>query len=408
MKEKDQSLFLETVLKVFLFLFGILIILRILKIGDFSFELENEQLKMLASIIYHNYGSQFITLFTSCFIMYQLICKNPNLKKQLLVTFLVTTLNILTQILLANSNLNLAYSLLSIIILLLGIYAIDKKIHLIRTIVVFAGNILYQNLILFVRNITLKTSYSEVCDFLLQFDYLILLIIIYTINLLRRKNKIDHQKFFKSNLLSKFKKQKNNHIKSQKIERTLEEKRERVSNIIYSFLYLIWNFFTLGTVIFVCTLNTTLITTIFLLSSFMLTKTVFGPAFHMKRALSCFIVSNLVYFALSRITVSIHISFLVPIILGVGLSYVSSLLTRDKNQPTSSKKENYFYKGMTEEEFMKISKDSPLNEYEIQLLKDFYCKRMTLLQLSLKYNYSKDTIYYHKKKATEKIKKFNK
>ena len=94
------------------------------------------------------------------------------------------------------------------------------------------------------------------------------------------------------------------------------------------------------------------------------------------------------------------ISFGIPILLGILFSYISNLFVRKEE----SKEEVHFYRGMPEMILETIGKESHLNNYEINLLKDFYCKRMTLLQLSVKYNYSKDTIYYHKKKAIQKVK----
>jgi len=398
MKEKDKELFLVSVLKIFVILFIGSFIVRLIGFDKFKFDIDNPIIYKITDIIYFANIGQFVLLYINCFILMKLICSNKNNKIYYISAFIMTICNMISQALLNDPNFNLIYTFLSIVILLSGIFIIDKKIPIKRTIAVFLLNMFYQQVAMAIRSIENDIEYTQIYDFLLQFDYIILLAISYIVNEMKGSEYKWSLKAVGSSLhLQHSSKKSATKLPKESLSR--EEKVERLTENIYLVLVIIWNFFTLGCVILVCTLNTTLITTIFLLISFMMTKATFGKAFHMKSALSCFIVSNLVYFALSRVTVSVNISFLIPIILGVGLSYVTSFFVKK-----TEKKEIKLYKGMKKEELLEIIKTKNLNKYEQNLLIDFYCNRMTLIKLSMKYNYSKDTIYYHKKKALKKLK----
>lgn len=398
MKEKDKELFLVSVLKIFVILFIGSFIVRLIGFDKFKFDIDNEIVTKITNIIYIGYIGQFIILYYTYYILMKLICKNTNEKIYHVVTSIMTIINIAMQLIINNPNFSQLYSILNVLMIYIGPVIIDKKLLLKRTTMIFILNLGYQVIALIIRNISYGGEYTKVYDFLLQFDYIILLTISYVIVKMKGSEYKWSLKAVGSYLhLQHSSKKSATKLPKESLSR--EEKVERLTENIYLVLVIIWNFFTLGCVILVCTLNTTLITTIFLLISFMMTKATFGKAFHMKSALSCFIVSNLVYFALSRVTVSVNISFLIPIILGVGLSYVTSFFVKK-----TEKKEIKLYKGMKKEELLEIIKTKNLNKYEQNLLIDFYCNRMTLIKLSMKYNYSKDTIYYHKKKALKKLK----
>ena len=107
-----------------------------------------------------------------------------------------------------------------------------------------------------------------------------------------------------------------------------QNKEIKLTIIIYFILSLIWNIFTVIVVLLIAKLNQTFIECIFILTSFWLSKRVFGKAFHLSSMLHCFIISNLTYYLLNRVTTPLGISILVPIMLGVGLSYVTSKLVK--------------------------------------------------------------------------------
>ncbi len=173
---------------------------------------------------------------------------------------------------------------------------------------------------------------------------------------------------------------------------------EKAFVIIFLILSAIYELFNLGIIIFVAFLNHTVIECIFILSSFLITKKVFGKPFHFNSASKCFIVSNLTYYMLNRITFNIGISFVIPISLGIALSYFTSLLVKKTEEVK-------LYRGMKENVLREICVDYNLTSVETDILIDFYSNKMSLVKLSLKYNYSKDAIWKKKKAALLKIKR---
>ena len=176
-----------------------------------------------------------------------------------------------------------------------------------------------------------------------------------------------------------------------------QTKENKIAIIIYLGLSLIWNIFTIFVVLLIANLNHTFIECIFILTSFWLSKKVFGKAFHLKSMIQCFIVSNLTYYCLNRITTPLGISIIIPILLGVGLSYVTSKLVKKTYKP--------LYKGMPEELFVEtilkiVDKDS--TKYKICY--DFYIKNESDVSLSFKYNYSVAGIRKIKDRLNKKIK----
>ena len=84
-----------------------------------------------------------------------------------------------------------------------------------------------------------------------------------------------------------------------------QDKVSKLTFIIYFVLSLIWNTLSVLLILLVARLNDTFIECIFILTSFWLSKKSFGKAFHLKSMGQCFIVSNLTYYTLNRITTPI-------------------------------------------------------------------------------------------------------
>lgn len=175
------------------------------------------------------------------------------------------------------------------------------------------------------------------------------------------------------------------------------DKKTKLTCIIYFILSTIWNVFTICVVLLVAKLNNTLVECVFILTSFWLSKHSFGRPFHLSSMAQCFIVSNLTYYFLNRVTTPLGISILVPILLGVGLSYVTSKLVKKLYKP--------LYKGMPENVFEEtilkiVDKDS--DKYKICY--DFFIKKKSAISLSMKYNYSEMGIRQITKRVNDSIK----
>ena len=116
--------------------------------------------------------------------------------------------------------------------------------------------------------------------------------------------------------------------------------------------------------------------------------------------LQCFIVSNISYYILNRITTPLGISIFVPILLGVGLSYLTSKLVKKTYKP--------LYKGMPKELFEEtILKVADKNSLKYKICYDFYIRGKSDLSLSFEYNYSLPGIRKIKNRINDKIRELN-
>lgn len=147
----------------------------------------------------------------------------------------------------------------------------------------------------------------------------------------------------------------------------------------------------------IATLNETFIECIFILSSFWINKGVFGKAFHLKKASTCFIVSSLSYYILNRLTWNIGITFLIPIILGISLSYITSKFMARKECM-------YLYRGINENDFYNLINKVTSNKEHIEICKMYYVDKESNVKVAMKFNYSEINIKKIKQKINNKIK----
>lgn len=178
-------------------------------------------------------------------------------------------------------------------------------------------------------------------------------------------------------------------------------KKVQYAILIYLFLSLIWNTLSVIVVLFIAKLNHTFIECIFILSSFWLSKKAFGKAFHLSSMVHCFIVSNITYYVLNRITTPLGISIIVPIMLGVGLSYVTSKLVKKLYKP--------LYRGMPKDLFEEtILKVVDKDSIKYKICYEYYIEKRIAINLSMKYHYSEAGIRKILKIVNQKIKELNK
>lgn len=219
-------------------------------------------------------------------------------------------------------------------------------------------NIIYQFISVFVRNLTVSNNYGVVISILLNFDYILLSLITYTLYFSIGGTSLwDWVVGLFSHLLTLLK---SFPTKLQNVYLNNKDKSrfEKISDSIYIPLFILWNIFTLMVVLFIATLNHTFAECVIILCSFWINKRTFGKAFHMPTAFSCFIISNLTYYALNRITIPASISLIISVILGIALCYITSKFVKTKK----------LYRGMS------------LNEYNSNVL-DLYDEESVYYQI---------------------------
>ena len=391
---KDYDKYLNASLKVYIFVLVLIFIMKLVGLDYFGLEVDNPTIVKINNFCLKykiDHVWQFITLYIQLYLYLCLVCKKKKLYSWALFG---TVINILTQI----EAIGILYVVVSFSIMFIIPMIINKKISFLRQIFYLTLISVYQLISLFVRNIGINENYTNyVIDSLLNIDQIIMLMLTYII-VFKKGEKIclleaGYSSLKKINLKNLPKKLQENWRNFKK-----QDKVTKLTFIIYFILSLIWNIFTIITVLFAAMLNDTLIECIFILTSFWLSKREFGKAFHLSSMIQCFIVSNLTYYVLNRITTPLGISILIPIMLGVGLSYVTSKLVKETYKP--------LYKGMPKEVFENtILKVVDKDSHKYKICYDFYINGKSDLSISLKYNYSVAGIRKIKNRVNDKIKR---
>ena len=396
---KDYDKYLSASLKVYLFVLVTIFIMKIVGLDYFGLDINNPvivSINNFLSIYKLNSVYQFLCLYFNFYLIKCIALKEYKID---LDTFLIPTINIIITYLLYRFHQLGLYQIFNISLLL--IYFLIKKVKFKRIIKIFIINILCQFISSVVRSYNTQ-NYNILINSLMNIDYYIMLIIWYKLEKqggvkLCQMNSQEvgsylQKKLNLKNLLTKLQKNLLNFKK--------KSKEEKLTIIIYLLLSLIWNVFTVFVVLFIAKLNHTFIECIFILTSFWLSKKVFGKAFHLSSMIQCFIVSNLSYYFLNRITTPLGISIFVPILLGVGLSYVTSKLVKKTYKP--------LYKGIPENVFEEtILKVVEKDSMKYKICYDFYIEGKSDLSLTFKYNYSLAGIRKIRMRVNDKIRELN-
>lgn len=401
---KDYNKYLSVSLKVYLFVLVIVFILKLVGLDYFGLDLNNPTLIKASNYIFSTHWGDlycFITTYLQVYFMLCLSTKKPKLYKE---TLILSIIFYAIQIVLNKFfSLNNIYSIISILLLILFPMIINKKLSIKRPLIVVLLVTLYQPISMFIRNVGINDNYNNMLiDSLLNIDQLLMLAIAY--NLCFMKGGIELcgvepevlfsllKKNHYSNLLKKLRKK---YSQFKKLN-----KQEKATIIIYSTLSLFWNIFTLIVVLFIGKLNDTFVECIFIITSFWLSKKVFGKPFHLKSMIQCFILSNLTYYILNRITTPTGISILIPIMLGVGLSYITSKFVKNYKP---------LYKGMPEELFENtITKVVDKGSVKYNICYDFFIKKENAVYLGRRYNYAESGIRKITSRVNDDIKALNK
>lgn len=259
-------------------------------------------------------------------------------------------------------------------------------------------NILFQAISITIRNIPFiyqtGYEYGSLATIIINIDYLILSIITYKLFFnIGGKSLWDMVAGLFSHLLTLLKSFPTK-LQNFYLNNKAKSRFEKISNSIYIPLFILWNIFTLMVVLFIATLNHTFAECIIILCSFWINKRTFGKAFHMPTAFSCFIVSNLTYYALNRITIPASISLIISVILGIALCYVTSKFVKTKK----------LYRGMSLNEY----NNNVLSLYDeesvyYQIGKLFYVDRYSEQWIATKLAYSVPSIQKKKYELKKQV-----
>ncbi len=404
--KKDLDKILSSTLKTyFIILIGIVVV-KLFGFDYFGLDTSNEIIIMIDNFIktFHLKLVWYaITLYIYQYVIFSITCVDNSKAMKLYTLY---TLPIAITIQLLKTQINAPYLFAIIDLLWLFMFSIlyikmvkrnkIEKYNVSNYWIYCVVNMIFQLLSMFIRNIDMSVDYNNfIMSFVGNIDYIILSIMFYTYFYLKGGKSLwdgvvssfSHLRTLLRTLPTKLQKfYLNNKAKSR---------FDKISDCIYIPLFLLWNVFTLLVILFVATLNHTFVECIIIATSFWINKKTFGKPFHMKTALSCFMVSNLTYYCLNRITIPNGISLIVSVSLGIALCYMTSKFVKSKK----------LYRGMSIEEYDKVVLPSySINSIYYEIGKLFYVDRYSEQWIANKLSYSIPSIQKKKYELKNKVK----
>ena len=401
---KDYDKYLSTSIKVYFFVLLFTIILKVVGIDYFGLDVNNHIIVSIDNIM-QNQIIKNIVYFTLIMIYQYLMVgmiTNKNIIKPTIYSIPFTfILNGYIKPMIPYAYVTTLIEMVYLFILCSLIHGISKE-KTKRFFVVVLLTFIFQALSKVTRyRVSPYYIKSISVNILLNFDYMIMMLMSYNVFKVKGDRKLCQ--IFQAEVGSCSLKKMNLNLLLKKLQVNYhsfkeQDKETKLTIIIYLLLSSIWNIFSVIFVLIIAQLNHTFIECIFILTSFWLSKRSFGKPFHLSSMVYCFIVSNASYYILNRITTPLGISMLVPIMLGVGLSYLTSKLVKKTYKP--------LYRGMPEDLFNEtilkvVDKDS--DNYNICY--EFYINKVSDLSLSFKYKYSVAGIRKIKDRINQKIKR---
>ena len=423
MKNENKVIVAKLLLKTTFIMLWISVFLKLAGLEAFDADVNNKILLSISQFIDKlELGAliKIISIYFQYYVIYAIISLNKNyiviaissIISSILYTFAHRVLYLLHY--LDGPLLFITYILLPLAIILTISILIDIKSYksFYNTINIIFKKVIYiivfciffsfvQFLLLYLKSISYLEGFDTIFYFLLSFDYLIILFLLFIILKYKDWNIFlnNPTNFHLTQLLNKkLSKNKINYILKQMHDCYNAFKKvtkfEKIVGIVYLILFILSELFNVLLIVFVASINNVIIECLFILTSFSISRKIFG-AFHFDSAIKCWLLSNILFFILNKLTINVGISIIVPLILGVLLSYITSKFI--KNNSIELKR------GITEKEFNTLVKNKKLSQFETELLYDFYCKKISLIKLAIKYNYSRTMICEYKKNAVTKI-----
>lgn len=406
--KKDVDKLLSQTLSTYYFLLVIVFIMKLLGSKYFELALDNYAVNMICDFI-----TKFrlenvwycLTLCINTYIMISITC-NDNSKNMKKFNIFVLIVALVLQFLKQTYNIPILFVIIdfiylllfSIIHLILNKKRIERN-HIVNFMILTVLINVFQLISIFTRNVNITNANNFIVYFILNVDFIIMICILYKWYFMKGGKSLwvevvssGSQKLI--SLKTSLRKLLNNY---QKIKNS--SKQEKITYAIYYPLYLLWNLFTMLVICLISMLNDMFIEAIFITVAFWINKRVFGKAFHFKSVFTCFLVSTLIYYCLTRVTFQVGISFIIPIFLGVLLSYATAHLV---------KKHTKLYKGMSEEELRDVITQVTDDELVIKICKEFYCDRYSDVKIANINHYSVPSIRLKRQMVNKKLKDLNK
>lgn len=383
---KDYHKYLRVSLKVYLFVLVLVFIMKMVGLDYFGLDVNNPVMIKLNNIVWHFKIREIWYIFTLWLYAYLIISIVSNNKKVKGIALIITIIDVICILTIKYQMVKIFRSIFDILILYIACFIASKnsfKTVLKKTTFWIFMYTLFQCISMITRKGNMQIIQEDfVSLFILNFDYILLMLITHKLYFMEGGIKLCGTEEVGLSSLKKI----NLSTLLKRLQRNLHnfkalDKETKLTYIIYFVLSLIWNALTIIIILLFAKLNGTIIECLFILTSFWLSKRVFGKPFHLPSMKQCFIVSNLTYYILNRITTPLGISILIPIMLGVGLSYITSKLV--------NKTHRTLYKGMPKEKFEeRILKVAEKDSIRYKVCYDFFINKENAIYLASKYNYT--------------------
>lgn len=400
--KKDIPLIMERTVKTYCLLLFVSFILKLLGLDIVGIDASSPIIlyldKLFNNYIIYNFVCFLFIMFYQ-HVMTSLIL-NKNVKKLTLYSIISTFIfQYYIKSILITYHLNLIGEILYLFILCLIYNKINKTTDRFskRFIIVILLNILFEAISAITRyRYASKYILSPTINIILTIDYSLAMLLTYKIYFMKGDVNLcvvfrEVAGLFLQKLTSSV-----NSLKNYLQKFLTKNKQIQFEITLFTILCLFWNIFTVLCVLFVAFLNNTFVECIFILSSFWLNKKVFGEEFHLKNAAHCFIVSNLTYYCLNRITTNLNISMIIPICLGILLAYFTSKLVK--------KNKKKLYRGMTEDELKYWLDKVTNNKLDYKICKLYYVDRYSEIKVASMTCYSVENIKKRKRVINDLLK----
>lgn len=409
--KKDVDKLLSRTIVTYLTLLFAVFILKLFGLNYFGLDTENVVMNKINNFIsYWRLENVWyaITLYLNAFIIMS-ITANDNTKKMKIYVLLCMPIFVIFQKLKYVFNLSTICVIIDLLYLFIlaicYILIVNKeKVHKYNIgnyWLFMISSTIFQIISLATRDTSIAIHDNFIINTIISLDYLIICLFVYKLYFIKGGNSLCQMVHSYSSVLLISLKQLPKKLQTSYQDAKPKTQEENLANKIYLVLFWLYNIFTVVFILFVATLNDTFIECIFILSSFWINKGAFGKAFHLKKASTCFVVSTLSYYALNRITWKIGLSFLIPIILGIALSYITSKIM-DKYSVTR------LYRGMPEEDFYNLITRVTDDNKHIEICKRFYIDGHSDVKIGIDFNYSTINIKKIKGNINKKIKELQK
>jgi len=182
---KDYKNYLSTTLKVYLFVLVIIFILKIVGLDYFGINLDNPLIIKINDIVVNHHFENLYYGFTLYIYTYIILSVSncDNSKKMKLYSIFILFLSIIIKVVENYISSFIIIFILELVFLLLACLAYNKfknpKKVLINSVSIIIINLLFQIVSIYFRNIHFDINLPFIINMVLDFDYLIIIIILY-------------------------------------------------------------------------------------------------------------------------------------------------------------------------------------------------------------------------------------